>query len=237
MIIGVALTTIRGEAMWALELMPFVDIYPLLSVTLATMRTAWPTNFRQDDFRPWTLSEVGKIVNFEKLHLLRCGNGVHCGDDLIPPPPPTGPVIPQRVVALCGAATSEVLVFVFFLGTSVDDDIEAALVAAKSQQATVSLKEALRSASVSHKLVLAPGSQIPMPSPGVTLQGAVEFARAVNESIRVAVKGTDYTQWSNDEVIAPPERVGEKLPLLAAKWLSMINGLGEPTKMILEELK
>ena len=240
MLLGVALTTTKGDAMWALELQPFVDVYPLLSAALTAMRTAgWPSSFTQDDFRPWRLeaSDIAGVVDFDRLHVLRQGLGAAA-----PPPAPVaagGPATARTVYAVVASATSDVLSFVFVLVASVDDEVVAE---ESSAHGTTSLTAALVRSKVAAAAAAAGGGPRPGPGTGgfasapVSVSQAASFGHAMNDAIRQCALGSDYVPWSGDAVTAPPEKVGQVVPTIAARVVAMVDAFGTPNKANLAEL-
>ena len=219
--------------MWALELVPFVDAYPLLSAALAAIKAAgWPSTWPQDDFRPWKLepSDVRAAVDFTRLHGFRQGLGVSA-----PAPAPQaagGPPEARTVYAIVAAATSDVLTFVFLLSPTVDDEIEGETAA---RHTSTTMAAALGAA----------GAPAATPGPGnggvasapVTVSMAALYGRAVNDTVRQVALGSDYTPWSGSDAKLAAEKVGSVIPSIAGRVAGFVDAFGAPNKMILQELQ
>ena len=219
MIIAVGCSSIVGEALWAMDTMPFVNAQELLSLTLAAMLPKWPASFRPDewavDFQPVAGSSC---VNIRRLvDTARIGRGYDANPGADDTSDTTGATKCASVTVLSGAIASGVVLFVFGLVPSANDALEAA--------ATMSAADRMLGAD-----------RFPSHHVG-SLTDMVFAAKILADAVRAAVNASSGANAAaQGGVELPASKFKDIAPLLAVRVHDVVSVRGDCRSAIGPEL-
>jgi hypothetical protein len=204
MIVAAAITSGSGNALWAMEFAPFVDAFRLLSIAIEATKPAWPPRFEHDVVHTARLApgDVAAALHMRRLWEMRARG---TPDAKIDAPK-------ADVHALYTAAAADVLVFVFVLVTSVDDERVADDLNGDAARPVTSMR--------------AP-----------SMLELSDFTLAVARTTRCAVRGCDEEK---DAALGTgdfrAEKVFDQLPAIAGRVQNMISASGDAARMKHREL-